>query len=260
MEIMPMKIQTRTELVSFVQSIIREFHNTKLASLEIVSVQDILKRKNPYLYKAKGIQSARDLVKYLLDAYLSSQEETLFGAVLEQLAVFISERESGGRKSTTEGIDLEFNRGSKHYIITIKSGPNWGNSSQIKKMELDFTKAIKVYKTNNPHGIEVVAINGCCYGRDDKPEKGKYQKLCGQRFWEFLSGDPDMYQAIVEPIGHDARTRNDEFQKNYEKLIDQFMIVVMNEFYSDGALDWSKIVQFNSAKGAVLRPKGRGGK
>jgi hypothetical protein len=37
-----------------------------------------LKRKNPYLFKAKNILTAQDLVKNLLDAYLQSQEETTF--------------------------------------------------------------------------------------------------------------------------------------------------------------------------------------
>ena len=31
------------------------------------------------------------------------------------------------------GIDLEFDKDGVRYIVTIKSGPNWGNSSQIGK-------------------------------------------------------------------------------------------------------------------------------
>ncbi|MCL6511217.1 MAG: hypothetical protein K6U78_11050 [Anaerolineae bacterium] len=36
-------------------------------------------KKNPYLYRAKDIQTAEPLVRNILDAYLSSQEEGMFG-------------------------------------------------------------------------------------------------------------------------------------------------------------------------------------
>jgi hypothetical protein len=80
------------------------------------------------------MESAGELVKQILDAYLSSQEETVFGDFLESLAIYVCSETYGGRKSATEGIDLDFEREGKRYIVSIKSGPNWGNSSQIKKM------------------------------------------------------------------------------------------------------------------------------
>ncbi|GBE26604.1 modification methylase DpnIIB [bacterium BMS3Bbin03] len=46
------------------------------------------------------------------------------------------------------------------------------------------------------------------YGRDNKPDKGEYQKLCGQRFWTFLSGDDLLYTDIIEPLGHKAKEKN----------------------------------------------------
>lgn len=50
-------------------------------------------------------------------------------------------------KSAAEGVDLEFNKDGKKYLVSIKSGPNWGNSSQIKKMIDNFNKAKNI--TNN---------------------------------------------------------------------------------------------------------------
>ena len=84
----------------------------------------------------------------------------------------------GGWKSSAEGIDLEFNAGSIRYIVAIKSGPNWGNSSQIRKMKEDFRKAQRTIRTSNSK-IRIVAVNGCCYGRDNNPDKGEYYKYCG---------------------------------------------------------------------------------
>ncbi|HPK53898.1 MAG TPA: PmeII family type II restriction endonuclease, partial [Smithellaceae bacterium] len=36
-----------------------------------------------------------------------------------------------------------------------------------------------------------------CYGKDSNPDKGDYLKLCGQIFWEFISGDENLYTDII---------------------------------------------------------------
>jgi hypothetical protein len=59
----------------------------------------------------------------------------MFGDFLEQLAIFVNKKVYGGVKSSAEGIDLEFEKDNIKYIVTIKSGPNWGNSGQISKMK-----------------------------------------------------------------------------------------------------------------------------
>jgi hypothetical protein len=72
---------------------------------------------------------------------LSSSEEGIFGDWLEGLAIFINEKVYNGWKSGIPGIDLEFDYDDRRYIVTIKSGPNWGNSSQIKRLKDDFRTA-----------------------------------------------------------------------------------------------------------------------
>jgi len=110
-----------------------DFHDKRLASLEGLKLDSVLRRKNPYLFKAKGVESAPDLVKQLLSAHLSSQEETLFGAFLEGLAIYLSGHAYGGQKSTTEGLDLEFTREATRYIVSVKSGPNWGTLRRSRR-------------------------------------------------------------------------------------------------------------------------------
>ena len=134
-----------------------------------------------------------------MDAHISSNEETLFGEWLEGLAIFINEQVYHGRKSGISNIDLEFDSEGTRYIINIKSGPNWGNSSQISKMIADFKTAKKILRTSNSQ-INVVAINGCCYGKDNNPDKGDYFKYCGQKFWEFISDDKFLYIDLIEPL------------------------------------------------------------
>ena len=117
----------------FIQTNISSFHTARLQSLRVLKIETLLKRKNPYLFKCKNILLADELVKIILDAHLSSQEESIFGHFLESLAIYINSHVYAGRKSCAEGIDLEFEKDHIKYIVSIKSGPNWGNSSQIKK-------------------------------------------------------------------------------------------------------------------------------
>jgi len=234
-------------VTSYVEKNIGNFHLIRLQSLNKLKLIDILKRKNPYLFKAKNILTAQDLVKTLLDAHLSSQEETIFGEFLEGLAVFICGKVYGGKKSAAEGIDLEFEKDAVKYIVSIKSGPNWGNSSQINKMKDNFRKARRILGQNKGH-TNIVAVNGCCYGKDNKPDKGEYLKLCGQRFWEFISGDKDLYIQIIEPLGFKAKEKNEEFLKSYSSIINKFTIEFGTEFCSkEGSINWDYIVKLNSS-------------
>ena len=68
-----------SNVISYVENNIGEFHRKRLTSLANLKLKKVLLRKNPYLFKAKNILTSQDLVKTLLDAHLSSQEETILG-------------------------------------------------------------------------------------------------------------------------------------------------------------------------------------
>ncbi len=222
-----------------------------MQNLEQLKLDKIIRRKNPYLFKAKNILTAQDFVKILLDAFLSSQEETIFGDFLEGLSIFICGKTYGGKKSSAEGVDLEFEKEDKRYIVAIKSGPNWGNSSQIRKMREDFKRAKKILRGRDKD-INIIAVNGCCYGRDNKPDKGDYFKFCGQKFWEFISGNSNLYTQIIEPLGHRAKESNEEFLKSYSKVINEFTYSFIKDFCEDGQINWRALVKFNSS---IEKPK-----
>lgn len=235
------------DVQNYVENNIGNFHLKRLESLNKLKLSKILTRKNPYLFKAKNILTASEFVKNLLDAHLSSQEETIFGDFLEKLAVFVCNKVYGGQKQGAEGFDLDFEKQKVRYLVSIKSGPNWGNSSQINKMIDDFKKAKRILNTNNIKQ-NIVAVNGCCYGRENQEDKGDYLKLCGQRFWEFISGNSNLYTEIIEPLGHKAKEKNEEFLEAYSKLINKFTVDFSNEFCTDYSIDWKKLVEFNSSQ------------
>ncbi|HEX2787071.1 MAG TPA: PmeII family type II restriction endonuclease [Ignavibacteria bacterium] len=243
-----MKTLNLKDVSRYVEKNIGVFHQKRISGLNNLKLIKVLSKKNPYLFKAKYILTAQDIIKSLTDAYISSQEETIFGDWLEGLAIFINEKVYKGRKSGIPGIDLEFDKEKIRYIITIKSGPNWGNSSQVKKLIEDFDRAKRTLRTSNSK-LNVVAVNGCCYGRENKSDKGSYFKYCGQKFWQFISGDKELYIKIIKPLGFKAKERNDDFIQSYSQMINKFTKEFADTFCkNDGSVDWDKFVQFNSAE------------
>lgn len=240
----------KKELKDYVAENIGEFHRARLENLSKLQLKKVLKKKNPYLFRAKNIQTSEVFIKYLMDAHLSSQEETMFGDFLEGLAIFINNKVYSGIKSSAEGIDLEFIKKGVRYIVAIKSGPNWGNSSQIKKMRDNFLQARRVLNTSSSRKKpqNIVAVNGCCYGKENKPNKGDYYKYCGQEFWDFISGDENLYTEIIEPLGYKAKEKNEEFHKQYSVLVNKFTKEFSENFCPDGEIEWKKLVELTSKK------------
>jgi hypothetical protein len=90
-------------------------------------------------------------------------------------------------------------------------------------------------------------VNGCCYGKDEQVDKGDYLKYCGQRFWEFISGDDQLYLQIIEPLGYRAKQNNELFDEEYAKVKNRFTLQFAQIFCrEDGSIDWDKLVIFNS--------------
>jgi len=233
------------ELNAFVNKNIVQFHEDKIKSLADLNLKYILRKKNPYLFKAKNIYVAADLIRELLEAFLSSSEEEHFGAFLEELAVFIASETSNGKKSAATGIDLEFSRKDMFYLISIKSGPNWGNSSQHKKQEADFQNAVRVLKQSKAR-LNVQTVLGICYGKTRTSYLRGYMKVVGQNFWYLISGNENLYKEIIEPLGYKAKEHNEEFRKQKDRMINLFSQEFMDEFCDNGSISWENLVEYNS--------------
>ena len=82
MEKLIMKIE------EYVKENISNFHNSRIEKLKSLKLTKLLKAKNPYLYKAKDLNTAQDVVENLAVAFMSSAEESIFGNWLEGLAIY----------------------------------------------------------------------------------------------------------------------------------------------------------------------------
>lgn len=235
------------------REVMTPFYLKRLEKLESLRLSDVLKRKNPYLFKAKNIELAGDLARSIVDAFLSSQEETLFGNLLESFAVHVAQTLHGGFKSKRKSLDLEFQRDEKYFIVGIKSGTAWGNSDQIAAMKTNF-KAARMALRKEGIKQKIVAVNGCIYGRDnnsfksDADEDKTYFKYAGQEFWNFLSGDDELYREIIVPIDEEAKQKDEAFRRAYAAKVNELTGDLIANFVSDGQINWPKLVDFVSAR------------
>lgn len=235
------------QVCEYVNSNIMYFHGRRIASLEELKLKRLL-TKNPYLFKAKHITTAGELVESLLEAFLSSSEEKHFGDFLEGLAIFISQQTCGGHKSSAQGADLEFINRDTHYVISIKSGPNWGNSSQHKKLAEDLRASVTRIQQSRT-ALKVQAVLGICYGktRSNYMKKAGYLKVVGQNFWYLISENQALYTDIIEPIGYRAKEHNEAYYAERSRVINRFTKQFIDDFCdSSGAIDWVRLVEFNS--------------
>jgi site-specific DNA-methyltransferase (cytosine-N4-specific) len=236
------------------EHVITPFYNIRLERLGSLRLNDVLKKKNPYLFKAKNIQLAGELVKGIVDAFLISQEETMFGNLLEGFAVYVSSLLYGGFKSDLKSVDLEFERDGSHYIVGIKSSTNWGNADQIAKLRDNFKAARPILRAR---GItsNIMAVNGCIYGKDRRPFKQhtdpekSYYKYAGQEFWYFISGDDSLYREIIAPIDKEARQKDEDFRKAYAAKVNEMTQDFTTRFMtSDNQIDWLGMIDYVSRR------------
>jgi hypothetical protein len=235
----------KVALFDFAHQKVVEFHQKKSHRIDGLTLTNVLQTKNPYLFRAKNLSTAAELIDSILDAFLSSSEEQMFGNLLESVAREVSRQVNDGVKSTAKGVDLEFSRGGIRYIVSIKSGPNWGNSDQWKRLDQNLRTAAKVYMQGGDRNVQPVL--GICYGKRQTTYKGVFWQYTGQAFWHFLSGDSQLYLELIEPIGREAKKHNDAIQQKRSSLSNRMTAEFIQNYCSaDYCIDWEKLVVFNS--------------
>lgn len=207
---------------------------------------DTLLQRNPYLLIVRNANNAGQLVEFWLDEFLSSSQEQLFGELLFQLAVFVASQTCGGQKSGVTGVDLEFANNGVEYLVSIKPGPDWGDSSQKSKLEQNLRKAVAAKKQEQPTA-NVQAVLGICYGNTKSSFVRGYRKLVGQSFWYLISENETLYTDITELIGFWTNEHNESFITEKAGVINRFTVEFIDRFCDDtGSINWNKLVEWNS--------------
>lgn len=226
-----------------IAELLDEFYKRRVAKISTLKLKDTLKRKNPYLYRAIGVQKASEIVEEILSAYMSSSDEGIFGdAFFEPLAKFVS----GGIVSPSEGVDVARESETKYTAIAVKSGPSVFNAQSKKKQEQDFKTLENRLRKLQKHFDPIV---GYSYGkkRQKKGSAAPFRELAGQVFWLELTGDPEFYIKIIELMKNKPADHLPEYRAAFDAAVNRFTKEFIEQFCNDdGTINWEQLVKFNS--------------
>ena len=232
------------ELEAVISRCLGDFYERRIQKVSGLRLRQTLRRKNPYLFKALGIQKASEIVERLLADSLSSSDETIFGdAFFEPIARIAS----GGTVSDASGVDFVVETESRITSVAMKSGPNPYNASQKSKQSLDFVavrnRLYKMHKEFDP-------VLGHAYGRRNSPNSGLlYRDSSGQAFWHEITGDPDFYLKLISLMRDEPAKHRQEYQPKWDAAVNRFTAEFIRDYcLPDGSIDWEKLVRLVSGE------------
>jgi len=234
------------EVINAIAVALENFYKSLIEKIDGLDVVKIMKRKNPYLYRAKAMENASDIVNSVLNAFISSSEETIFGnCFFEPIAIAAS----GGNKALAEGVDImiQDNDSNTIYAFAVKSGTSVFNADSKKRQEQNFMAASKLAQQAK---ARFEAYIGYAYGKKKMSDRGApkiYQELAGKKFWEELTGEEDFYLKIIRFMGTLPEQYVSAYKESYNKAFNRLVREFSNKFCKeDGSIDWEKLVEFNS--------------
>ncbi len=197
------------------------------------------------------MSNATEMVRELLAAHISSSDEAIFGdEFFEPICSAVSQKVI--QVAGARGADFVVETQDTYEVISLKSGPNAFNSSQVEKQNEHFEQIHRsVRATIRGLKKEFVPIMGCGYGRvDSEPTRSRrYHKLAGQAFWERVTGDPEFYLKLFRLMKDDPDRHKPIFKKAWDKAENRFVRDFTEGFCgTDGTILWDKLVRFNSGK------------
>jgi len=226
-----------------ISELLDDFYTKRTQMVTKLDLLKVLKRKNPYLYRALGVGTAAEIVDGILAAYVASSDETLFGSVFfEPLAKFVS----GGVVAPSEGVDVAIETETAYQAIAVKSGTSVFNADSRKRQEQNFRALEKRLQKLQKHFDPIV---GYCYGkkRQKSDTQTAFRELAGQAFWQALTGDPDFYLRIIELMQEKPQEHQLQYKVAYDAALNRFVRQFIETFCDeDGAIDWAKLTRFNS--------------
>jgi hypothetical protein len=233
------------KLEALIKKCLNDFYKRRFETLKNLRLRQVLKRKNPYLFKALGTEQASEIVQKILEAYISSSDETIFGdAYFDQIARSLP----GIVVSDAKGIDLIVEEEKAIHAYALKSGPYPFSSSQKERQNTEFLelkqRLMKLQKQFDP-------VLAYAYGRKNKPSSGKriYRENSGQEFWKEITGDDDFYLKLIRLMREEPLKRKDEYKSEWDAVINRFEKEFIKDFcFKDGHVDWEKLTQYVSGR------------
>jgi len=238
--------RTDEQIDSEIRKLLSNYYNRRITNISNIKLVDTIKNKNPYLLSANGINDFDSLIADIVNQYVQISDSAIFGdEFFEPLAIYIS----GGKKSLTEGVDLELRTHNAILLISIKSGVKIFNANSKAKQDDHMKKAMRIFQGEKK---SVRPIVGYCYGKKSSNGKGSkyiFEELAGKEFWKEISGVDDMYKFIVKSIENHSenslkalRVKLVEEIKNLKERWRDKASEVIDVDKESGLIDWSRLV------------------
>lgn len=86
-----MNQQLLNDISKYVENHIGEFHAARIAKLQNMNLKEILKRKNPYMYRAMCPMSVSEFVECIVDETFRKINTDLFYEWMKDVSLFVSQ-------------------------------------------------------------------------------------------------------------------------------------------------------------------------
>ena len=202
------------------------------------------------MLRAVGTEKASEIIEYLLNSLLSASDETIFGnTFFEPIARIVS----GGKVSGAEGVDFEVHKNNRISAYAVKSGTHWGNASQKKRINDEFSSLrSRLYKMY----MQFDAVIGHGYGtqKNEPNSKRIFRDVSGQAFWKVITDDPYFYLKLIKIMKDEPQKHKIAFKKEWDATINKFTQEFISDFCNpEFKIDWEKLCQFVSEEDNQLR-------
>ncbi|MDX6510558.1 MAG: hypothetical protein QOE36_62 [Gaiellaceae bacterium] len=186
-----------------IATIFARFLDARVKNLQSLTLGDLKFNVVALRVSAEMLEFATplDLMRYRLAQHLERGAVTAMGTALQAVA-----RELAGSGTGVAGADIEVTDQSGHrYFVQVKSGPDTAN----KDIAQNIGALLNSARARDPTASCVL---GVCYARPEQisgiakaelVSRGVALKV-GREFWEFISGDPNCLDELLELAGEAA--------------------------------------------------------
>lgn len=237
-----------TDITLEIQEIMLKYLKKVFKNLRKLKLDDLT--PNPLLMKLVGtaaeLNTAQDLVEYMLNARIERSTSTGFGMTIQKIASAFCE------KTGVEGADISIVKPNEfgmpvRWYIQMKSGPNTVNKDICIQISSDLQSAVR-------RAPGSAGLLGITYGKADRVSGITQQYLsfdfeAGRDFWEFISNDSKCYRklwyltiSIAESFkDKGGLTLKELIEMKREELTDQFV----DKYGEFGSKMWNGFLEEN---------------
>jgi hypothetical protein len=217
------------------------FHSKRLRKLKKAKLTALLSKSNPLLMRAQAVDTAKPIVKELLDGYAARSDRALFADFMKQTAIWVATEANTGAAPRTDSVDVEFARDDRHYALVVKPRASWGNERQIGKTMDAFRAA-----TTAGQPTDVTLLIGSVKGKGTSEPAPQCEKIAGPDFWRFISNDDQFETHLIDILEVDANKHAKKFAKAYKETLKSLSEEFEQAFCdSEGKVRWDLLAEFN---------------